>query len=69
VVDSAGGAIAGLAADLGTADAAQAAEAAFSDGTRYAAFTAAGFIALGFGATFTLGRRRTAPVDGGRHTS
>lgn len=55
VVDSAGAAIAGLEQDPATADAAR---AAFSDGTRYAAFTAAGFLTLGLAATASLGERR-----------
>lgn len=55
VVDSAGGAIAGLEASPATADAANDAKAALSDGTRAAAFTAAGFLTLGLAATFTLG--------------
>jgi hypothetical protein len=65
VVDSAGGAIAGLAANPQTADIATAAETAFSDGTRYAAFTAAGFIAVGLVATLTLGGRRREEVETG----
>ena len=40
-----------------------AAETAFSDGTRYAAFTAAGFIAVGLVATLTLGGRRREDVE------
>ncbi|WP_181110320.1 MULTISPECIES: DHA2 family efflux MFS transporter permease subunit [unclassified Rathayibacter] len=56
VVDSSGAAIAGLAASPATADAARAAGEAFSDGTRYAAFAAAGFLAIGFLATLSLGR-------------
>lgn len=58
VVDSAGGAIAGLDADPSTAPAAEAAREAFSEGTRWAAFTAAGFVAVGLFATGGLGRRR-----------
>jgi EmrB/QacA subfamily drug resistance transporter len=58
VVDSAGNAIPGL----DDRDAAVAADArdAFSDGTRYSAFAAAGFLALGLLATLRLdgGRRR-----------
>ncbi|GAA3752026.1 DHA2 family efflux MFS transporter permease subunit [Microbacterium kribbense] len=52
VVTSAGGAIPGLVEK----DAAVGGEArqAFSDGTRYAAFTAAGFLTLGLAATFRL---------------
>ena len=52
VVVSAGGAIPGLAAkDPQVADAAR---AAFSDGTRYSAFAASGFLVLGLLATFRL---------------
>ena len=47
VVDSAGAAIAGLEQNPQTADAAADAKAAFSDGTRLSAFTAAGFLAIG----------------------
>mgnify|MGYP000965570568 CR=1 FL=1 len=65
VVDSAGGAIAGLAANPQTAEIATAAETASSDGTRYAAFTAAGFIAVGLVATLTLGGRRPEEVEKG----
>ncbi|MBP3976363.1 DHA2 family efflux MFS transporter permease subunit [Microbacterium sp. BLY] len=59
VVDSAGGAIAGLDRDPETAPLADAARSAFSDGTRYAAWTAAGFLALGLLSTITLGAART----------
>jgi EmrB/QacA subfamily drug resistance transporter len=61
VVDSAGGAIPGLANDPRTAIAYEPARQAFSDGTRYAAFAAAGFLLIGLGASFSLGngRRRT----------
>lgn len=52
VVDSAGGAIAGLESNPETADAAK---EAFSQGTRYSAFAAAGFLAIGFLATLSLG--------------
>lgn len=58
VVDSAGTAIPAL--DERSADVADDARAAFSDSTRYAAFAAAGFLALGFLATLRLsgsGRR------------
>ncbi|WP_295839170.1 DHA2 family efflux MFS transporter permease subunit [uncultured Microbacterium sp.] len=61
VVDSAGGAIAGLAASPDTQDLAVDARAAFSDGTRAAAFTAAAFLTLGLVSTVSLGapaRRR-----------
>ena len=59
VVDSAGTAIPGL--DAQSPDAAADARAAFSDSTRYAAFAAAGFLALGFLATLRLGE--TTPVQ------
>lgn len=58
VVDSSGAAIAGLEADPSTADVATDAKQAFSDGTRYAAFAAAGFLCIGFAATFRLGTKR-----------
>ncbi len=63
VVDSAGAAIAGLAADPATAQIADAAKVAFSDGTRYAAFSAAGFLSLGFLATLSLGSGRTPRAE------
>ncbi|MCU1538058.1 MAG: drug resistance transporter, EmrB/QacA subfamily [Humibacillus sp.] len=62
VVDSAGGAIPALAADPRTAPAQAVAKEAFSDATRFAAFTAAGFLVLGLLATLSLGDRRR-----GRH--
>jgi EmrB/QacA subfamily drug resistance transporter len=52
VVDSAGGAISSL--DAKSADIAADARQAFSDATRLGAFTAAGFLALGFLATLRL---------------
>ena len=55
VVDSAGGAISGLEAQPETADIADDAKAAFSDGTRFAAWTAAGFLSLGLLSTISLG--------------
>ncbi|GAB2846322.1 MFS transporter [Microbacterium insulae] len=61
VVDSAGGAIAGLAESPQTADLADDAKAAFSDGTKYASFAAAGFLILGLFATFSLGAGTRAP--------
>jgi EmrB/QacA subfamily drug resistance transporter len=61
VVDSAGAAIAGLGQNPATADAAEAARAAFSDGTRWAAFTAAGFVGIGLIATWGLGAGRKEP--------
>lgn len=63
VIDSAGGAIAGLEATPDTADIADAAKEAFSDGTRLAAFTAAGFLTLGLFATVSLGSGRPARDD------
>ncbi|WP_084103193.1 MFS transporter [Demequina sp. NBRC 110056] len=60
VVDSAGGAIAGLDGDPATAEAADAAREALTDGTRFAAWTAGGFLMLGLAATLTLRRRETA---------
>ena len=65
VVDSSGSAIAGLAADPSTAAVADAAKQAFSDATRLAAFTAAGFLVVGLAATIPLGRtRRPAAAPG-----
>lgn len=55
VVDSAGAAIAVLGASPETQDLAINARAAFSDGTRAAAFTAAAFLTLGLASTLTLG--------------
>jgi len=55
VVDSAGAAIVGLEQSPQTQDLASDAKAAFSDGTRAAAFTAAGFLTLGLVSTLTLG--------------
>lgn len=69
VVDSSGAAIAGLEADPRTATVAADAKVAFSDGTRYAAFSAAGFLVVGLLATLSLGgvsagaRRATVPLD------
>lgn len=60
VVDSAGGAIRGLAGDPSTAAEAAAAKTAFSDGTANSAFAAAAFLAVGLAATAALGRRRRA---------
>ncbi|MGA1837760.1 MFS transporter [Herbiconiux sp. 11R-BC] len=55
VVDSSGAAIAGLANDPSMTAVVTDAKAAFSDGTRYSAFAAAGFLAVGFLATLSLG--------------
>ncbi|MFG6490707.1 DHA2 family efflux MFS transporter permease subunit [Microbacterium sp. P03] len=63
VVDSAGGAIAGLVADPATADVGADAQAAFSDGTRFSAFTAAGFLVVGLLASLSLGSG-SAPASG-----
>ncbi|KXZ57574.1 hypothetical protein Mlaev_02763 [Microbacterium laevaniformans] len=64
VVDSSGGAIAGLAANPATAPIAADAKAASSDATRLSAFTAAGFLVVGLLATIPLGReRRRATAD------
>ncbi|MFT2818163.1 MFS transporter [Leifsonia sp. A12D58] len=56
VVDSAGGAIPAL--DAKSPEVADAAREAFSDGTRYAAFSAAGFLVIGLLATLRLSARR-----------
>lgn len=61
VVDSAGAAIIGLEANPATAAAATDAKAAFSEGTRYAAFAAAGFLAIGFLATLSPGSGQMTP--------
>ena len=58
VVDSAGSAIPSL--DAQSPEVAAEARAAFSDATKFAAFTAAGFLAIGLLATLRL----TAPVPG-----
>ncbi|WP_084003180.1 MFS transporter [Agromyces aureus] len=58
VVDSAGAAIAGLEANPETAEIGADAAEAFSTGTRYAAFAAAGFLVVGFFATLSLGSGR-----------
>ncbi|PSL39151.1 EmrB/QacA subfamily drug resistance transporter [Labedella gwakjiensis] len=58
VVDSSGAAIAGLEQDPSMADVVTDAKQAFSDGTRYSAFAAAGFLCVGFAATFRLGTKR-----------
>jgi EmrB/QacA subfamily drug resistance transporter len=61
VVDSAGGAIAGLEQSPQTHALAGDAKAAFSLGTRYATFAAAGFLVVGLAATFSLGSGRRSP--------
>ena len=63
VVDSAGGAIIGLEQDPTTQPIATAAKVAISDGTRYGAFAAAGFLGLGFLATLSLGATRKEEVE------
>ncbi len=55
VVDSAGAAISGLESQPGMSEIADDAKAAFSDGTRFAAWTAAGFLAVGLLSTVALG--------------
>lgn len=63
VVDSAGSAIPSL--DEQSPEAADAARQAFSDATRFSAYAAAGFLALGLLATITLrGRRAEATTPG-----
>ncbi|ASN53848.1 MFS transporter [Sinomonas sp. R1AF57] len=56
VVDSSGGAIASLAGSPATAQAASDSRVAFSEGTRLAAWSAAGFLAVGLLATLSLSR-------------
>ena len=63
VVDSAGAAIPQLAASPQTAGVADAAKTAFSDGTSFAAFTAAGFLVIGLLATLALPNRRPEAVE------
>lgn len=62
VVNSAGGAIIGLEQNPETQPIATEAKLAISDGTRYGAFAAAGFLALGFLATLSLGATRKEEV-------
>jgi hypothetical protein len=74
VVESAGSAIPGLEAGLiaGQVEPALAAEIriaagdAFTDGAKWSAWAAAGFLALGFLSTFNLGSRR--PTEATRQT-
>ncbi|NJP32732.1 DHA2 family efflux MFS transporter permease subunit [Micromonospora thermarum] len=61
VRESAGAAIGGLAADPRTAPIAEEAKAAFSDATRYAAFSAAGFLLVGLLACARLPRDHPEP--------
>ncbi len=66
VVTSAGSAIIGLKANPQTEQAATAAADAFTQGTKFAAFTAAGFLCIGFAATLSLGsgsRRKPGEED------
>ena len=70
VVDSAGAAISGLADNPQTAEIGADAKQAFSDGTRLAAFTAAGFLVIGLVATIPLGRsRREGDAEGAARTA
>jgi EmrB/QacA subfamily drug resistance transporter len=69
VVDSAGAAIPGLIADPATAATGKAAAAAFSDATRIAAWTAAGFLVLGLGASLSLGRGREEGAESAREVT
>jgi EmrB/QacA subfamily drug resistance transporter len=65
VKDSAGAAIPGLAANPGTAAVAEPARVAFTDASRVAALTAAGFLVIGLVASLSLGNpRRRRSVDG-----
>jgi len=67
VKDSAGAAIPGLAADPRTAAVAEPARVAFTDASRVAALTAAGFLVIGLMASLSLGGvrpRRAAPTKG-----
>ncbi|MDR6971765.1 MFS transporter [Leifsonia shinshuensis] len=72
VVDSSGAAIAALEKDPRTAPIAADAKTAFSDGTRWAAFSAAGFLVIGLVATLSLGsgrRREDEDARGGESPS
>ncbi|QDZ15317.1 DHA2 family efflux MFS transporter permease subunit [Humibacter ginsenosidimutans] len=64
VVDSSGAAIAGLEKNPQTKAVASDAKIAFSDGTKYAAWSAAGFLVVGFLATLSLGSGRPGSSDG-----
>ena len=64
VKDSAGAAIPGLAANPRTAAVAEPARVAFTDASRLAALTAAGFLVIGLAASLSLGRPgRRRPTD------
>ncbi|WP_368496842.1 MFS transporter [Herbiconiux sp. A18JL235] len=65
VVDSSGAAIAGLEKDPTMADTVEDAKIAFSDGTKYSAFAAAAFLAIGFAATLSLGGGSATGAAGG----
>ncbi|QJU52816.1 MFS transporter [Herbiconiux sp. KACC 21604] len=69
VVDSSGAAIAGLEKDPSMADTVEDAKIAFSDGTKYSAFAAAGFLAIGFAATLSLGGGSATGAGGGAETA
>lgn len=58
VVDSAGAAISELGGDAQTTDVAKEARFAFSDAARYSAYSAVGFLTLGWFATLSLGERK-----------
>nr|WP_156144044.1 DHA2 family efflux MFS transporter permease subunit [Sinomonas humi] len=68
VVDSSGAAISQLAASPATAPAAGDAKEAFSDGTRYAAWSAAAFLVVGLAATLSLGNARDEVTPGASGT-
>jgi hypothetical protein len=63
VVDSSGGAILGFEKDPASAEIVVAAKQSISDGTRYAAFAAAGFLVLGFLSTLRLNGAGTAATN------
>ena len=63
VVDSAGGAIVQFEQNPETAQVAVAAKEAVSDGTKFGAFAAAGFLVFGFLATLSLGSTRKEEVS------
>lgn len=63
VVDSAGAAIIGLEANPTTRPIADQAKIAISDGTKYGAYAAAGFLVLGFLTTLSLGAARKREID------
>lgn len=58
VVDSSGAAIIALEKDPATAPIAEQAKIAFSDATKFGAYSAAGFLVLGFLSTLSLGGKR-----------